>query len=70
MTDLALTPAVRDALTQIDVRWRRLTAELDRIPRDRMIAPGAIASGAEASWSHQGAEEPMRRGQRRPFAFA
>ena len=42
MTDLALTPAVRDALTQIDVSWRRLNAELDRIPRDRMVEPGAV----------------------------
>jgi hypothetical protein len=42
MTDLALTPAVRDALTRIEVSWRRLNAELDRIPRDRMVEPGAV----------------------------
>ncbi len=42
MTQPATSPAVAGAIAQIEHSWDRFQAELDQIPRDRLLEPGAV----------------------------
>jgi uncharacterized damage-inducible protein DinB len=67
MTEPAPNPAVAEAIAQIERSWHGLTAELDQIPRERMLDAGAVGVwsvkdllGHIAYWD----EEALNAGQR------